>query len=188
MFPAPYNWVLAYTTSKIISHNTPVSERPRYTSVVSAGMGITMVIGPFLGGVFADKLTWRWCFWINLPLGGLTMITTAWFVQVPPQTKTKVATWRELVEQMDLLGNVIFLPCSICLLLALQWGGTTYPWHDWRIALLLCVLSLTGVFWGYCQFRKGDDATVTMRLLKMRSVLAAMWFGFCLFGMLYLQT
>ena len=76
----------------------------------------------------------------------------------------------------------------ISLLLALQWGGTMYAWHNWRIIMLLCIFGVFGLVWCYVQVCEGDNATIPMRLLKMRSILAAMWFAFCMFGMLFVQS
>ncbi len=130
-----------------------------------------------------------WCFWINLPLGGLTLLTTIFLVQLPSRPKNQTpTTWRQAVSKLDVKGNLFLLPCVISLLLALQWGGTAHPWNSWRIALLLCIFSIFGVGWSVVQFLGGDNATIPMRLLKKRSILAAMWFALCLFGMLFVQS
>lgn len=130
-----------------------------------------------------------WCFWINLPLGALTVLIAIFLVHFPQKHGPKTAIpWREFVGKADLVGNAILLPCLVCLLLALQWGGTTYAWDSWRCILLLCIFAVLFVVWTITQVRGGDNSTVPKRLLKIRSIFAAMWFGFCLFGMLFVQT
>ncbi|OJJ51246.1 hypothetical protein ASPZODRAFT_87380 [Penicilliopsis zonata CBS 506.65] len=172
----------------IISHSMPVHQRPKYTAMIGACVGITIVIAPFLGGIFTDKLSWRWCFWINLPLGGLTFITIFFLVQLPNPPKKQTTGWRGLLDIIDIQGTALLLPSTVCLLLALQWGGTDYAWNSWRCILLFCVFGFCGLIWCYVQVREGDKATVPMRLLRMRSILAAMVFGFALFGVMFLQS
>lgn len=117
------------------------------------------------------------------------MLTTFFLVQLPRSTKKqKKMTWRQLITTLDLLGNFLLLPAMVCLLLALQWGGTMYAWKSWRCILLFCIFGVFGTAWGYVQVNQGENATVPMRLLKMRSMLAAMWFAFCLFGMLFVVS
>lgn len=72
------------------------------------------------------------------------------------------------------------MPSVICLLLALQWGGTTHPWSNWRIILLLVLFGVLFCVWLRIQFWKGDTATVPPRLLKNRSIAAASWYIFSL--------
>jgi hypothetical protein len=130
-----------------------------------------------------------WCFWINLPLGGLTLLTTLFLVQLPERREQQATTtWRQVVEKFDIKGDLLLLPSVICLLLALQWGGTRYAWSSWRCILLLCIFGIFGIAWCIVQVHEGDNATIPMRILKMRSILAAMWFAFCLFGMLFVQS
>jgi hypothetical protein len=72
-----------------------------------------------------DKLSWRWCFYINLPIGAFTIFTIAFILHVPSASSTKLPLRKQLA-QLDLLGVACFLPCIISLILALQWGGSTY--------------------------------------------------------------
>ena len=72
---------------------------------------------------FTDKVTWRWCFFINLPLGAVTILFVMFFYSPPKKAKKELATgWKEKVAQFDILGMTVFMPMIICLLLALQWG------------------------------------------------------------------
>lgn len=97
-----------------------------------------------MGGVFTDHLTWRWCFYINLPFGGLSVFSILIFL---PPNATSVASldWREQLKQFDLPGTLFVVPSIICLIFALQWGGSTYSWSDGRIIALFVVAGITFV-------------------------------------------
>lgn len=166
----------------IIAFSTPLEKRAMFTALVSAVFGIASVVGPLLGGVFTDKVSWRWCFYINLPLGGVTAVALVFFLDSPPSTQARPKvpeTLRQKIMHYDPIGNIIFLPCIVCILLALQWGGTTYPWSDGRIIALLVMFSLLLIAFIGIQFWMGEDATVPVRIARQRSVGSAAIFTFC---------
>lgn len=75
---------------------------------------------------FTDHLSWRWCFYINLPIGAVTILFIIFFYHPKKSVKNLGSTWREKLDQFDVFGTLIFLPMIVCLLLALQWGGSKY--------------------------------------------------------------
>ncbi|EWC44372.1 hypothetical protein DRE_01198 [Drechslerella stenobrocha 248] len=163
----------------IVAQTVPLDKRPTYTGMIGSMYGLASVAGPLLGGVFTDSasLTWRWCFWINLPFGAVTLGFIIFFYTDIRQTKKTTLTWGERIEQFDLHGTAVFLPAIICLLLALQWGGSKYPWGNGRvIALLVLAGVLLAAFVGI-QIWKQDKGTVPPRIIKQRSIAASAWFA-----------
>ena len=162
----------------IILHLVPLHKRPKYQGMVGAVFGVASVAGPLMGGAFTSKVTWRWCFYINLPIGGVATAILFFILKTPSATKAGTP-WRQQVEQLDPIGTVVFIAGTVCLLLALQWGGSTYAWHNGRIIalLVLFVVLISGFI--AVQVWKKETATVPPRIVKKRSIIAGMWSQFC---------
>lgn len=136
------------------------------------------VAGPLLGGVFTDKVTWRLCFYINLPLGAITIGTVIFVYHESGEHKVKLNGWREYLKSFDPTGNLVLIPAVICLFLALQWGGTTYAWSNGRIIALFVVFGILISIFIFLQIWNQDNAMIPPKLLKIRSVWAAVAFNF----------
>ncbi|TDZ35076.1 Efflux pump aflT [Colletotrichum trifolii] len=172
----------------IIARSVPLHKRPTYTAAVGAAAGISQCVAPTLGGVFVDKATWRWCFWINLPLGGITFFVILLFFKLPVAAKKQPMNMKQFVQNFDLIGTLLLIPWVICLLLALQWGGTVYAWGSWRIILCWCVFAICFLVWGFVQYSKGDGATVPFRIMAQRSMICACWLMLLLFSLLFINV
>lgn len=129
---------------------------------------VSTILGPVLGGAFTSEVSWRWCFWINLPLGGPIVVLLLLFLQVPKHVKPAPATWKEIILQLDLPGFSLLLASLVCLTLALQWGGQTKVWNEGSvIATLVLSISLTVMFF-VVEWLQGARAMVPLTLLKPR--------------------
>lgn len=110
----------------ILSYALPLRRRPFMFGMFGCMWGIASVAGPLLGGAFTDHLTWRWCFYINLPIGGLAMVVIFFFLNIARVNNPDNLTLQERILELDLIGAVVLIPAIIMFLLALQWGGAQY--------------------------------------------------------------
>ncbi|RYP66893.1 hypothetical protein DL771_007550 [Monosporascus sp. 5C6A] len=123
---------------------------------------------------------WRWCFFVNIPLGALTIGIVILFFPDPARSSAKNESLFKRIRRFDPLGTVILMPAIICILLALQWGGTIYPWYDARVVALLIVFGVLIIAFLFLQYFQQDDATVPPRIIKNRTVWACSSYSFCL--------
>lgn len=121
---------LTVTAAALIADIIPLRERGKFQGGLGAVFGVATVIGPFLGGLFTDQLSWRWCFYVNVPLAIVVIIAAQRFIpRVPGGAHPKI----------DFVGMVAVSAGAAALVLATSWGGTTYPWASWQIIGLLIV-------------------------------------------------
>ncbi|KAM0252253.1 hypothetical protein ACHAP5_001239 [Fusarium lateritium] len=155
----------------------PLHKRPMFQSMFGMVFGISSVVGPLLGGVFTQHATWRWCFYMNLPIGAVASVFLFFFLKVSDKKHESVPAL-EHITRLDPLGTFFFVPSMVCLILALQWGGSTYAWGSWRIILLLVLFGLTLVAFAIVQVKMPKTATIPVRVITQRTMLASAWFTF----------
>lgn len=163
----------------ILAYTTPLDKRPIHTGLFGAMYGIASIIGPLVGGAFADNVTWRWCFYINLPFGGVTAASLILFLHLPERQQddaTDTSLWQTF-NSFDPLGTIFFLASVICILLALFWGGSAYSWSSGRVIALLVIFAVLLVAFAIVQYFMGENATIPGRLIKQRSLASAAAFA-----------
>ncbi|KAJ7717010.1 transporter [Mycena metata] len=175
---------------QIISQATRLEDRPKLFGLFGAVFGLSSVVGPLIGGAFTDHVTWRWCFWINLPFGGLSMVGVLFLLKASPPlgadlTKRSPRDIFKQVLHLDFLGATLVAGAVTTLVLALQWGGNTKPWND--KAVIICFVFapvLTAVLIGW-ELHLGEKAMVPTGIFKSRSVYALLTYCFLIrFSML----
>ncbi|KAG9792244.1 MFS-type transporter grgE [Exophiala dermatitidis] len=170
----------------IIAFSAPPKQRPAFTGVMGAVFGVASVIGPLLGGVFTDNLSWRWCFYINLPIGGVAAIIIFFFFHTPKAARPQAATLKEKLLQMDFPGTFTIMAAIVCYLLAMQWGGATKPWSDGSVIAVLVMFGVLVIAFGVIEYFQGDRALLQGRLLKDRTLAAMSAFIFMVAGSFFI--
>lgn len=163
----------------LIAHCVPPRQRPAFIGMMGSMYGIASIAGPLMGGAFTDNISWRWCFYINLPLGVLPAVIITFFIAPFRGSKKGEVSFLNQLKQMDLPGTACLLPGVICLLLALQWGGSTYPWKNGRIIALFVLAGLLFIAFIVIQYISGDRATVPGRVFSNRNIWGSALFGSC---------
>ncbi|KAJ5170102.1 MFS general substrate transporter [Penicillium coprophilum] len=161
-----------------IIHSVPLQKRPQIQGLFGALFGIASIVGPLIGGAFTSNATWRWCFYVNIPIGGAAMVFIAFCLKVPKPHIAKV-TWGEKLLQLDFFGTIMLVSGVICLILALQWGGQRYAWSSGRIVACLVLMSALLLSFVAIQVFIPKTATIPVRILSQRSIISAFWQTVC---------
>jgi len=167
---------LLVTAQGIVGDLVPPRDRGRYQGIFGAVFGLASVAGPLLGGFFVDNLSWRWVFYVNLPVGAVALVVTTLVLRDPE---------RRARHTIDYLGTVLLGAAATCLVLLTTFGGSTYPWRSWQIAALGAAAVLLLVAFVAAE-RRAAEPVLPLGLFRSRifSVAGAVSFvvGFGMFG------
>ncbi|MGX1489970.1 DHA2 family efflux MFS transporter permease subunit [Streptomyces tendae] len=167
----------------IVGDIVPPRERGRYQGLFGAVFGATSVLGPLLGGVFTEHLSWRWVFYVNLPVGAVALIVIALVLHIPRRSTKHV---------IDYLGTVLIAAVATGLVLVASLGGTTWGWGSAQI-VALAVASVMLAFVFVAVERRAAEPVLPLKLFRVRtftlSAVISFIVGFAMFGaMTYLPT
>jgi MFS family permease len=160
----------------------PTNKKPLLMALGACCFAIGLILAPVLGGVFTQKLSWRWCFWINLPPGAVSLVVVFFFFKPPRPMKGEGALAR--LRSLDLFGCLLFIPAILMLLLAMQRGGAENNWNTPTIIGLfvgggaMLILFIAWENW------KGDGAMMPRRVVGRRTVICTVLLAFCHVGSL----
>lgn len=157
----------------IIAVSTPLEKRPSLMGVLMACAQLGLVTGPLVGGALTEYTTWRWCFYINLPIGAVATILI-FLVHIPEhQVKSSETVMQILGSKLDLTGFALFAPCIVMLLLALQWGGVDYAWDSATIIGLFVGGAVILIIFIYWEHRVGIGAMIPLPIIRKREIWTA---------------
>ncbi|MFE6785107.1 DHA2 family efflux MFS transporter permease subunit [Streptomyces sp. NPDC057680] len=167
----------------IVGDLVPPRERGRYQGLFGAVFATTSVLGPLLGGVVTQQLSWRWVFYINLPIGIVALFVIAAVLHVPV---------RSTRHTIDYLGTLLIASVAICLVLVASLGGTTWAWGSAQIIGLAVLAAVLLVLFVRVE-RRAAEPVLPLKLFRIRtfSLVSVISFviGFAMFGaMTYLPT
>lgn len=174
---------LVVLSMAIVADLVPPRERGRYQGLFGAVFGTTSVFGPLLGGLFTEHLSWRWVFYINLPVGFVALAVIAAVLHLPHR-KTK--------HVIDYPGTVLIASVATCLVLVAALGGTTWAWDSPQI-IGLAVLGAVLIAAFVAAERRAAEPVLPLQLFRVRtfalSTVISFIVGFAMFGALtYLPT
>ncbi|MFF5482876.1 MDR family MFS transporter [Streptomyces sp. NPDC012935] len=167
----------------IVGDIVPPRERGRYQGLFGGVFGATSVLGPLLGGVFTEHLSWRWVFYINLPIGVVALAVIAVVLRTPRKSTRHV---------IDYLGTFLIASVATCLVLVASLGGTTWAWGSVQI-VGLALLGVVLAFAFVAVERQAAEPVLPLKLFRVRtfslSAVISFIVGFAMFGaMTYLPT
>ncbi|MCJ1379800.1 hypothetical protein MMC17_002903 [Xylographa soralifera] len=155
----------------LINSLVPLQSRPKYLGSLGAVFGLSSIIGPLLGG-YLTGVTWRWCFWINVPIGAISLVVLGFFAPKSPPAIKPADSLLGKINQLDPLGFILIASSTVCLLFALQWGGVQYPWNDGRIVALFVIFGVLGLAFIGTQAWRKEEATVPPSIFFQRTIFA----------------
>jgi EmrB/QacA subfamily drug resistance transporter len=160
----------------IIGDVVPPRQRGRYQGYMGAVFALASVIGPLLGGFFVDQLSWRWVFYVNIPVGAVALVVTSIVLDLP---------YTRMVHRIDWAGTVLLVSAVGSILLAVTWGGTQYAWGSPIITALSVVGAILLVAFVMVE-RRAAEPVLPLHLFRNRvfAVSTATMFivGLAMFG------
>ncbi|KAK6537998.1 hypothetical protein TWF694_010891 [Orbilia ellipsospora] len=169
----------------ILTDLVPLRERGKYFSFLSSMWALGSVLGPVLGGVFSQKVSWTWIFWINLPFCGIGFVMIPLFLKLNFIPSSMAAKLR----RVDWVGGTIFIASCTSFLIPITWGGTMYAWTSWRTLVPLLV-GAAGLI-GFIFYEKyvAAEPLIKLGVFGQRTAavnyLGTVMHGIVLWGLLY---
>ncbi|GAA5969764.1 hypothetical protein JCM11641_008035 [Rhodosporidiobolus odoratus] len=152
----------------IVSDIVSLKDRGKYQGVTEITIAIGNGVGPIIGGVMAQKLTWRWCFWINLPIAGASIVVIALFLPL----KKVTGSTKEKLLKIDYGGALLTIAATVLVILPLNWGGTSFPWVSGPVLGCLFAGIFTFVLFMLWEWKVAKIPVVPPFIFKQRTVAA----------------
>lgn len=153
-----------------ISDLFSVRDRGAYFGMIGGVWALASSLGPVVGGLFTQKVSWRWCFYINLPIDGVAFLIILFFLDI----QTPKTPLRKGLKAVDWLGSLTMVGGTIMFLLGLEYGGITYPWKSVTVlCLIIFGVVVIGIFF-LIEWRVAPYPLMPLELFSKRSNVAAL--------------
>ena len=150
----------------IICDIIPLRERGNYMGAVFGIITLGTALGPFFGGLIIDNVSWRWVFYINLPVAGVALLLLFFFLQV---NYDKSHTISEKLKRIDYIGNAIFVASCVSILIALGWADILYPWSSFRVIVPIILGFLGFAIFIVYELYVAVEPTIPIHLFQNRT-------------------
>ncbi|KXS20271.1 MFS general substrate transporter [Gonapodya prolifera JEL478] len=154
-------------TIVIIGEIVSPRERGKYQGIMSGTIGVAAVGGPILGGLLTDHVSWRWGFWINVPVGIVAAAGYQFALDLPSPT----ASLRSQMKRVDYTGVVLSTAAVTCVMLACTWGGASFPWISGQVLGLFGTSAILFTMFAWSQTII-HEPVIPLGLLKNRNYAA----------------
>ncbi|KAJ3031094.1 UNVERIFIED_CONTAM: hypothetical protein HDU68_006473 [Siphonaria sp. JEL0065] len=172
----------------VMSEICTVKERAKYQGILGMAYGLAYLLGPVVGGVLTDHISWRWCFYINIPIGVFAIIVCIAFLRNTSKAGT-VSTIASRFIQIDFLGTIVLFAAMIAIDTPLQLGGNQWKWNS--ISSILCFIAfvILIVLFIHLEMNVIKNPLIPRRVFLNKTILAFSAISFALgaamFAMLY---
>ncbi|ORY41976.1 MFS general substrate transporter, partial [Rhizoclosmatium globosum] len=160
----------------IISDIVSIRDRGKFQGLIGAVFGLASVIAPLVGGAFSDNGLWRWCFFINLPLGAITLFTVIMYLNFPPED----GSFKDKISRVDFLGALVLFAAVLCLVTPLQLGGSLWEWNASQTIVLFVLSAILFAVLAFIELKVAKEPIIPASIFINASVPALLVIALCL--------
>jgi MFS family permease len=169
-------------SNRVLAHTVPLERRPIFSAIIDGGYSVASSCGSLLGGAITSRLSWRWCFLINAPPGVLCTLTILLAYEdryIPAGGADRLKTQ---IARLDLVATLLYALTITCLVLPLQWGGSTFPWSSGQVIALFVLFGVFLAVFISHQLWRGDAAMLPPRVGQNKEMIGAAVYAFFVGG------